>query len=194
MLHTMMRTTGVASRLLLVTLSMLTTAWALPPNKSGPVRAPSEFVAESLREALGAADPSRVAASNMSDEFVRWLAGVRVNPRLLNGLRSTSGKYWEIRSANESVKPGLGVLVLKYSNHDAAARMKTLLQHSRDYFYSKILTPFSTAQAGDYLVIVYSESSGDSRIIALLKAMPERFNNASAESTVWREQSVKGEP
>jgi hypothetical protein len=43
------------------------------------------------------------------------------------------------------------------------------------------LEPFVVASVSKYLIIVYSESSGDDRVMAILKRLPERFQKASTE-------------
>lgn len=119
---------------------------------------------------------------------MRGLISARLNPHLLKSLRYASGSDFQAQAGSVSIRAG--VLVLGYANDSTAKRMETVVKSLDGYFHhSKFLTPFVAVSVSKYLIIVYSESGGDDRVMAILKGLPERFQKASTEIGLWAESS-----
>jgi hypothetical protein len=124
---------------------------------------------------------SQITETTRSVKDVRELVAKKLNSRLLTRLRNAAGSDFKIEPVEDPHALHAGVLVLSYADDKTAQRMNQLLFSRHGYFAdSTILIRFAAVLAGKSLVVAYSESSGDDRIIAVLNSFPEQLLKASA--------------
>ncbi len=157
---------------------------------SAETRAPSDFAAETVREALKEHNvaPKMERVPRTSDDL-RRLVSRNLDPLLLTKTERVSGCDFQYQFADASRRTHLGVIVLNYHSVAVAKRMYSALAPRRNYFRnSKILIRFSAIPLGSLLVVTYSENSGDERIVEALKNLPASFEKASTAGVgTWSE-------
>ena len=153
-------------------------------------QSPSRFAANTVREALreqGAAPAVKTVPRTTAD--LRRVVSSSLNSRLLTEMQTISGSDFQYQFAESDQTAQLGVIVLQYSAPAVAKRMAAILTPNGNYFRnSKILIRFSAIPLDRLLVLVYSENSGDSRIVEAIDNLPRSFEKASgAGSARWSE-------
>jgi hypothetical protein len=157
-------------------------AWTLALLQFAAAAEPIDFARDILQAGLTAQGiKSQITEITRSAKDVRELVAKKLNSRLLTGLRNAAGSDFKIEPAEDRHTLHAGILVLSYSDDKTAQRMNKLLFSRHGYFAdSTILIRFAAVAADKSLVIAYSESSGDDRIIAVLNSFPEQLLKASA--------------
>lgn len=164
-------------------------AVALPAFPAGKP-APSQLVAGAMRDALTAdgVAPDMSVVERPAAEL-RRVVSRNLGPGLLSGALEVVGRDFQFRSSARDRQTHIGVIALRYSSPAVARRQASRLAPRQDYFRNtKILTRFAAITLDRLLVVVYSENSGDSRVVKALGELPSRFREASENGVgEWRE-------
>jgi hypothetical protein len=153
-------------------------------------QSPSLFAASAVREALkehGIAPEMRSFPRTSSE--LRSVVSRNLDPRLLNETQSIFGRDFQYMFPNANLTVQLGVIELKYPDVAVTKRMAALSVLRQNYFRSsKILIRFVSIPLDNLLIIIYSENSGDDRIVGAIDNLPTRFEKASTNRSVtWGE-------
>ena len=141
-----------------------------PPVAAAPC-APSGVLFGLVRDAVGAA-PASVSEAGRSSSDVREVVARSLDRGLLAGLESACGR--DARIGPDALHAGS--LVLRYADPVQAEARRASLARLGGYFGDrKILIRFHAATDGRDLVIGYTETSGDPRIVRALSALPAKL-------------------
>lgn len=153
-------------------------------------RSASLFAAKVVRSALkvNGTEPEMSVHHREALEL-RRIVSRSLDTRLLNGIRNISGIDVNYRWHGSDITASLGTIVLLYSDAATSGKMAALLEKRGNYFrHSKILVRFSAVPLGSHLALIYSETSGDPRIVKVLGELPAEFARSSASgATQWGE-------
>ena len=158
-------------------------------------QSPSLFAANTVGEALrenGVAP--RMSIIRRAPRELRRVVSRNLDPQLLTKAQGISGSDFRYEFPGSGRTAHLGVIVLTYPDAVLAKRMAAVLAPREQYFGgSKILIYFSAISLSNLLVVVYSESSGDDRIVKAISNLPTIFEKVSAtEGVAWNESgSIK---
>jgi hypothetical protein len=149
---------------------------------------PVVFFHQALTEVYtGTVTAPDVSVSRIAESEVFSILKRNVNSRLLRSIQNVSGSEMALLSPGDQTRRHAAILVVEYPDAVRAQQMKSLLAVKVGYFRkTKILTSYSSVVAGDLLIISYTESSGDARMAALIKDIPQKFTLATEAGTLWQ--------
>jgi len=157
---------------------------------SGQTRSPSLFAATAVAAALaeGGVAPD-ITSTHMNLEAARLIVAHRIDPRLLRENADIFSRNFEYHFESLAQAVQIGVIVLQYPTLAIAKQMVAVSAQRNGFFRNSIiLVRFSSVQLNSLLVIVYSENSGDKRVVEAIRDLPTKFAQASSVKTIlWSE-------
>ena len=156
-------------------------------------QSPSLFAANAVRGALeenGILPEMTITSRSLRE--MRNVVSRHLDAQLLDKSQSILGRDFRYHSSDLSRTEQLGVIVFEYSSSRVARQMATALTKQKNLFRnSKVLIRFSTVLLNNLLVVIYSENSGDARIVKALNNLNSDFARASGSGSVqWIERGA----
>ncbi|XVJ69191.1 MAG: hypothetical protein HEQ39_05725 [Rhizobacter sp.] len=114
----------------------------------------------------------------LSESEVVGIVSKHLNSALRQSVKSAQGLQFFFPDHGHSGESHLSVVVLSYATSVIATNKAGLLQRQAGYFgRTKILTRFAYAVAGSHVIIVYTESAGNDRLVQLVDQLPSQFKS-----------------
>lgn len=149
--------------------------------KSLPVQAVSEqnmHVFTSLVKGhLMSSSDTAIDTKEISAERTRWVVETRLSPGVLNKKTVESGISLQFTPVHTLYSSNITLLELVYPDATTAARVQKKLANGRYLTNSKILTPYSCVEDGNQVLIIFTESAGDSKIATFIEDFPMLWRN-----------------
>lgn len=168
---------------------MLFASWGL--LNSFPVQAVSEtninVFTSLVKEHLIANSEASINTMEIPAERTRWVVETHLSPTVLNNTTVESGISLQFTPAHSTYDSNIALLELIYPDATTAARMREKMANNRYFTNSKILTRFSCVRDNNHVLIVFTESAGDSTIAAFIEDFPALWRNKIEEyaSSQW---------
>jgi hypothetical protein len=162
----------VRARPLLASLGLAITLVAMPVSASAATSADALAEAQ-IRSALArGSDAPSILSRDIVPGDVSAIVRNRIDRRLSLSATGFAGRDFAIAVPEDGSRRQIGTLSVRYPSAKVARQRIALVKPVGGYFrQSKILTRFSAARRGDEIVIVYTESAGDDRMVALTRSI-----------------------
>ncbi len=125
-----------------------------------------------VKEHLMANSDMSIITTELPAERIRWVVETRLNPKVLNKKTVGSGISLQFTPAHSTYFSNIALLELVYPDGTTAARMQEKLAKNRYFTNSKILTLYSSVEDSNKVLIIFTESAGDSKIAAFIEDFP----------------------
>ena len=136
-----------------------------------------------VKEHLIANSDMPINTTELSAERTRWIVETRLDPKVMDNKTIESGVSLQFIPAHSTYYSNISLLELVYPDATIAARIREKLAKGNYFKNSKILTLFSCVQDNNQVLIIFTESAGDSQIAAFIEDFSVLWRNKIDEYT-----------
>jgi hypothetical protein len=169
-------------------------AAALPVSKKNADLTQSQMIESLIQSNFGTTRKNTIITDRKIADL-KFILSNRLNPNLLDGLETLSGKDYAVRSdGNTDVQ--LGSVIIGYKTSEIAkAKAKTACTKGAYFQHTKILTPFTAAALKNDLIIVFTEQALNEKALHVLQSMGHHYRVTPSTGCIAKAiQQPQGNP
>jgi hypothetical protein len=172
----------------------IASADASPVSKKRTDLTQSQMIENLIQSNFGKASKNTIITDRKTADL-KFIISNGLNPNLLDGLETLSGKDYAIRSdGNTDVQ--LGSVIIGYKTSEIAkAKAKTACKKGAYFQHTKILTPFTAAALKNDLIIVFTEQALNEKALHVLQSMGHHYRVTPSTGCIAKSiQQPQGTP